>query len=43
MKSMCDKILGYIQKHGSITPDECYDAFHVLLLIICPNRIVLRR
>ena len=26
--NMCDKILGYIQKHGSITPDECYDAFH---------------
>ena len=26
--NMCDKILGYIQKHGSITPDECYEVFH---------------
>ena len=26
--SMGDKILAYIQKHGSITPDECYEVFH---------------
>lgn len=26
--SMRDRILNYMIEHGSITPDECYNAFH---------------
>lgn len=26
--TMHEKILEYIVRHGSITPDECYETFH---------------
>ena len=26
--TMHEKIMEYIVRHGSITPDECYEAFH---------------
>ena len=26
--TMHEKILEYIVRHGSITPDECYEVFH---------------